>query len=222
MIISLLLSLMMYSEAKTFEVAVLDTGIDFAYLNEVNICWKKSRDFTNTGFEAKDGHGSNIVNIIAHQLKGLDYCIIFIKIFDPKAKNAVLAYHQGLMYVAEIKPDIVNMSFGGYNPQPVEQSMIDAIIEEAIPIVAAAGNEGRNLDRKCEYYPACYNKKIVKVGNMYKSGKKYEGSNYGKVIDKWQVGVNVRSGGQILTGTSQATAIETGLEAKEMILKNKH
>jgi hypothetical protein len=48
------------------------------------------------------------------------------------------------------------------------------------------------------------------VGNVDRSGKIANNSNYGKSITRWEIGVNVKAYGLIMSGTSQATATATG------------
>ena len=63
-----------------------------------------------------------------------------------------------------------------------------------------------NLDTLCNYFPACYDKRINVIG-----AKNVSKSNYGHVVDYVLNGKNRKAFGVNLTGTSQSTAVFTGL-----------
>lgn len=81
-------------------------------------------------------------------------------------------------------------------------------------------NIGFDLDKKCQYFPACYDfdsKNFHVVGSTTGYKNSYGGitsySNYGKKVTSWEDGTN--KGFPPLSGTSQATAIHTGKWVKE-------
>lgn len=55
-----------------------------------------------------------------------------------------------------------------------------------------------------------YDKRIVVVGNKDSFGTRIKSSNYGKLVNRWEIGENQEAYGITLTGTSQATAVATG------------
>ena len=212
-------------EARTIRIAVLDTG-----LNNINgtipIC-PESKDFTlrDSNIKFKDfkkivplndenGHGTNISNIIHQIAKDTDYCQIILKVFAfKKGINGEKHTSEALEYIDKLfQPvDFINYSAGGTFVIPKEKILIQKLIDKGVTFISAAGNNNKNLDEDCNYYPACYDNKIIVVGNINNDGSKNSSSNYGiKVIKFWANGVN-RTAGQItLTGTSQATAIVSG------------
>jgi len=55
-----------------------------------------------------------------------------------------------------------------------------------------------------------YDPRIIVVGNKNEDGTPHYASSYGSSVKYWENGVNVVAFGIKLTGSSQATAIETG------------
>lgn len=211
-----------FVEAKTIRIAVLDSGLNVRNKEDVKLCTTGHFDVTDTGFIDNIGHGTNVAHIIAEKLKDVDYCIIVVKIFDPKSQlRALPSTEIALLYLLHLeKLDFVNYSAGGPGYQYAESILIKAITFMGTSFVAAAGNEGKDLDKQCNYYPACY-PNVISVGNLETEKKKNITSNYGKKVVSWELGTNVCAGGVCLTGTSQATAAHTAKLVKEMAQKEK-
>lgn len=204
--------------ARPLQIAVIDTGIDFKKAN-VNICKNGLIDFTETSTLDTHGHGSNIASIIADGLNKDQYCLIILKYYDmndvkgnsSRARDAFNWVNKHLDQV-----DIVNMSGGGPGSDLYEEFLIRDTLDSGVVIIAAAGNDSQNLDEDCYYYPACYDSRIIVVGNG-DSEKKilHPSSNYGKIVDVIVNGINVCAGGSCMTGTSQSTAKVTNSVIKE-------
>jgi subtilisin family serine protease len=83
-------------------------------------------------------------------------------------------------------------------------------------VIAAAGNNGKNLDKN-PVYPANYNAdNILAIGAMDEEGKPANFSNYGKSVDLYMPGYNIIAityPENIVTGagTSQAAAVTSGV-----------
>lgn len=71
--------------------------------------------------------------------------------------------------------------------------------------------------RLCDYYPAMYDDRIVVVGNGTSQNSRVPSSNWGTYVDSWFDGMN-KSGeyGSKMGGTSQATAIQTGIIIRDV------
>lgn len=200
-------------EAKTIRVAVIDTGKP--YNSEVKLCPDGHKDFTDKGIEDHHGHSTNVSTIIHNIAKETDYCIIIIKVWEGSSGD--LSANMIFNYTRSVHPDIINLSGGFIIPSVVDisndltkKSVID-ILDSGIIFVNSAGNNGLNLDKQCVFYPACYDERIVVVGNLTPDGTRQEMSNYGMVtIDRWEMGTNIRTGMMYWTGTSQAAAVATG------------
>lgn len=195
-------------------IVVIDTGYNTNY-NTLVLC-NKGVDLTYTSMMDTIGHGNNISHIISNALIGQNYCIFPIKAFSEGDSyfNVIL---KALTIAYRFKPDIINMSYGGIGFNVLEWLYIEALLDNNVKIIAAAGNEHMNLDKDCDYYPACYDDRIITVGNLRKLGYISKSSNYGNYVKKWNIGYHIEAGGIVLSGTSQATAIETGKQALEMM-----
>lgn len=206
--------------AKTVKIAVIDSGY---YTNSYTfkICNNKTYDFTNTSMYDFIKHGQNVTHIISNNLKNLDYCIIPMKVFSFKGSNTPARnIINALQTLLTMDVDIINMSLTGDDPIPEEREIIQRLLAKGITIVVAAGNDYKNLDTKCDVYPACYSKEIVTVGNWEKTNSKAESSNYGNYVRFWAIGTNVSAGGLVKSGTSMSTAIITSIIARQMIVTN--
>lgn len=202
-------------QAKTLRVAVLDTGFDPVLDHAINRCDASlDRDFTDNKVFNPD-HGTNVVGLIQKYAKNADFCFIIIKWYAPGAKNGE-NLTKALEYAAKIKPDIVNISAGGTGKNEKEAEAVKKLVNSGIVVVAAAGNESTDLNKDCNYYPACYNDDIFVVGATDPS-KRY--SNYGDKHVDIVVGGTGTAYGITLTGTSQATAKATGMIVRQLSRK---
>ena len=199
------------THAKLIKIAVIDTGFNVESVTRstpVVLCNKGHKSFTKDGLRDNNGHGTNIAHIIARTAKK-NYCLVIIKFFNTGLDgNAFKSMIKALKYVNTLDVDIVNISAGGDIANKRERHYINQLLNKKAVFVAA-GNESTNLDKTCNFFPACYHKDLVVVGNAIK-GKLHNTSNYGKIVDLYYNGVEVKAGGKTMTGTSQSTAIATG------------
>lgn len=208
--------------SDTLKVAVIDTGFSFNIKNNVRLCKYGHKNFV-TGSNTPDdthGHGTNVACLIDKFAENSDFCLVIIKFYSPTAtaeENLVRSI-KALQYALNLNVNIINYSGGGPEIDPIEQKLTKKILDKNIIMVVAAGNEGSNLDKNCNYYPACYDKRIVVVGNQNFISNR---SNYGSIVDDYVNGNNVMClVDRPFTGTSQATAIKSGLIIKQLS-KNK-
>lgn len=204
------------SISKPITIAVIDTGVD---RHIAHLCKYGHRSFIDSE-PLKDhvGHGNQMASLINQQIKSPgEYCIVSIKWFDPKAEASINIdnLQRAIQYAVNIKVAYMNISGGGLSADPDERSAVLTALNNGITIVAAAGNENSNLDKSCNYFPACYDSRIITVGNKQGRTTRQPSSNYGHYIKHWEVGTSVISimpdGTRAIgTGTSQATAITTG------------
>ena len=238
--ISLLASI---SYAKPIVVAVIDTGIDSSLMQNRSLCEKGHKDFTKTGLNDTNGHGTHISGIIDQYSKNYffnykenpnnidnikaNYCQIIIKYYDANSKvSADSALVEAFKWAIKQKVDIINISGGGYGASDEERKVILQALSLKIKIVAAAGNDSKDIDTY-PFFPAMYDKRIYVVGNLVSTFDKTiaSTSNYGKSVNTWEVGTRVFSRMLnkkfgYLTGTSQATAVKTGKIIREILTNN--
>ena len=219
---------------KKVVVAVIDTGIDPKHTYLASNVYVKKGKVGNRNFGVDfshrppslapwdtHGHGSHISSIIKTVFPKVK--ILSLKYFNPQAsgKQNLKATIDAIKYAVAHKVDIINYSGGGPRPSPDELNALKQAMKGDILVIAAAGNEESNIDRKSNaYYPAAYNlDNIITVTAHDQSLKILSSSNYGKHnVDIAAPGYRIRSalpGGRsgFLTGTSQATAFVTGIAA---------
>jgi cell wall-associated protease len=127
------------------------------------------------------------------------------------------AFLTAIRYATELNVDVINLSAGGPDYSREEALAIQKALNKGIKIIAAAGNENTDFSQKCQYYPACYDDRIISVGCMNYNYEPCTRSNFGGKIKMVQIGEQQNG----LTGTSQATAIATGLYVKMLDEKRK-
>ena len=208
------------TQKKLLRIVVLDTGFTKSPTSRVKLCKDGSKDFTGRGLEDNQGHGSHIANIIADRISPkLNYCIIIVKWYDTDQDSSVSVEERTLKsfeYIATLK-DItaVNYSAGGPGEFVPERDAVRSVTVSNTKVFVSAGNNSHNLDKDCNFFPACYNiHNLNVIGLLDKNGKHHKLSNYGKIVTQWENGVDVLAdagskGIIYLTGTSQATAIAT-------------
>lgn len=200
---TLIMSISLTLNANTVKIAVLDTGLKLNKFSSVSLCKGLSKDFTGKGIHDTDGHGTNVAGLISSNSK-IKHCLIIIKVFGgvDNLEDSI----KGLKYAATLSPDIINISYGGLMYSAREYALIMKFLKDGVHVVAAAGNLGTNLNKKCKYYPACYDKRVHVVGNIGSN------SNYGKkVVDIVLDGNNKKALGITLSGSSQSTAVFSGV-----------
>ena len=235
------------SYAKTIRVAVIDTGFDFKsnwgkfsnktidtqtglMLRRPKLCKSGHKDFTYTSIQDIHGHGTHVSGIIAKHAENVDYCLVIIKFFTDDANDEMnsLRLVSSIKHAVDLGVDIINISGGGPNPTENEYKVIKKALDKNITIIAAAGNEALYIDKNSnvKFYPACYDKKIISVQATDTSGILIQSSNHGPIFNGIEIGRNVLSlwpnnSVNRMTGTSQATAVRTGKEIKNMVYSHK-
>lgn len=210
LLLSILLFFSPIASARTIRILILDSGKPRIEISEhIKMCPGNSAvDFTGHN-DVYDhiGHGTNITGIIADRLKDIDYCVYIFKLWHNDETFYALTYHNALIIANLLKVDIINFSASGTNLDTREAELIKQILLNKTMFVAAAGNDHKNLDNKCDAYPACL-PGVVAIGDLDEHGYHAYTSNYGKELI-WRRGEHVCSNNICMNGTSQATAIYT-------------
>lgn len=206
------------AKADTIRVAVIDTGFDFdgVWVEMPKLCKEGHKDFTSTSIKDTHGHGTHIAGLVASYAGKADYCLVIIKYFDEKSNGQqnLARSIAAIRYAKELKVDFINYSGGGVLPSKAEKEEVVSFLDQGGQFIAAAGNEGENLDYS-HFYPANYDPRVVVVGGVNDNGERVKSSNYGDSVDMVVTASNVLStlpNGRYgyMTGTSQATAKVTG------------
>lgn len=201
-------------------------------------------NFANNNSDIKDdhGHGTHIAGLIAGKSKSFKGIapgtqVMILKYYDSQAPGGVAAGNGNLMntvraikYALLMGATIINYSGGGPEPHPLEKQALEEAAQKNVLVVAAAGNESTDSDL-LGFYPASYAlKNILSVMAVGPDLKRVPSSNWGprnvKVAAPGEQILSLLPDNKMgyMTGTSQATAIMTGLvvllKAKRPELKN--
>lgn len=212
-------------------VAVIDTGVDFTHSNLKNSKHEKSWDFTSNSALIVDGHGhgTHIAGIISGKTptpNGFHGVCPGIKIMSLRylANNTIgmggiVNTVKAIQYATKNGANIINYSAGGAAYSSDEYKALKEAEKKGILIVAAAGNEKSDTEKR-PYYPASYDlKNIIAVAGIGENGELIASSNWGhKTVDIAAPGGAILSLQQnesygFMNGTSQATAFVSGLSA---------
>jgi subtilisin family serine protease len=190
--------------ANPLKIAVIDTGLDPRYSQFAHLCPSEHKDLTGEGLKDVHGHGTNVVGLIVNNALTTNYCIVLIKAYAFQTQKKAFIT-EALEYAYSIGANVINLSGGGFEPIEAERKIVMKILDKKITLIVAAGNNNDNLDLNCNYYPACYDKRIYVIGSLS------DYSNYGSnTVDTVYDGKRKLAFGQVMSGTSQSTAIFTG------------
>jgi len=181
-----------------------------------------------------NGHSTHCAGIIAASKNSRGVIgvapkakIFLVKVLDDTGNGTFQSLEAGLKYCYDlaisnksaIKPHIISMSLGSTNQMPSIHTWIKKLYDLNIPVVCAAGNEGRDGI----LYPAKYDETIA-IGAFDINENLGNFSSVGPEIDFAAPGVNVYSTWKnnqyaVLSGTSMAAPFMAGVIA---LLLSKH
>lgn len=224
-----------FEQKKEIVVAVIDTGIDpnHPFLKDNIHVTLGNKSSSNYGLDFSKGRKSATKPIDTHG-HGTHVSGIIKSVF-PKVKILPLKYYNrnasgkdnlnstisALKYAVDQNVDVINYSGGGPEPDLAELEILRKAERKGIIVVAAAGNEESNIDKKKNaYFPASYKlSNIITVTAHDQNLQILGSSNYGKSsVDISAPGFRIKSAlpkgkAGFLTGTSQATAFVSGVVA---------
>ena len=120
-----------------------------------------SESYSHSGDPNDDhGHGTHVAGIIAstggNGLGGVGVAynskIMAIKAAQYSGTLTTADIAEGIIYAVDNGADVINMSFGGYGRAQVEEDALALAYSQAV-LVAAAGNDGRPNDPRCNGAP---------------------------------------------------------------------
>lgn len=200
---------------ERIKIAIVDTGISEAQSKLKSTCKNGVYGYTGNKGIDDNGHGANIYGIISKKLNTKTHCIMSFKVFykNPtmSEKNLINTHIIAAIEKAtKLRAKFINLSLSGPEYASREKEVIEKAVQRGIYVVVAAGNDGLNLDRNCNIYPACYKKYINSDYLRVVTTHYLKHSNRGKIVTDKASGTDVEGGGIALSGTSQATAQITG------------
>lgn len=179
--------------------------------------------------DAGNGHGTHVAGTIgAKGNNGLgvtganwDVQIMPVKVFDAAGSGTLVNILQGIDYALANGAQVLNASWGGAGSSSALSAAIDRAGQQGVLFVAAAGNNGMDLDTAAyPFYPCAYpNSNVICVAAMNSAGDLSSYSNYGlNTVDLAAPGDSISStlphgGYGSLSGTSMAAPHVTGAVA---------
>lgn len=163
------------------------------------------------------GHGTHIAGIIAarkdSEYPGInpDAKILDVRFLDERGRGTDAAGAEAIYYSVDRGAKIINCSWGYFTPSQTLQDAINYAAAHNVIVVAAAGNDN-SLENE---YPAAFDS-VIAVGSVNADHSRSSFSNYGAYLDFMEVGRRVMglkpgNGTQSLSGTSQASAVMSGI-----------
>ncbi len=172
--------------SKRVVIAVVDTGVEQwhpdlapALVEGVNLV------HPGTPPEDDNGHGTNVAGVIAAAAdneKGIagilpDARIMPVKALEADGTGDEDLLGEGIRYAVDHGADIVVLSLGLNKPSTYMESVVRYAEEKGVLLVAAAGNEGKDVK-----YPAAY-PTVLAVGGAMEDNSRAVLSNFGPELD---------------------------------------
>jgi subtilisin family serine protease len=219
-------------------IAVIDTGIDLNYQDELNVTY--ARNFVPGELTADDGegHGTHVAGTIAARDNDIGVVGVApgarlwaIRVLDSQGSGAVSTVISGVDFACQYpgQVQVINLSLGG-GISPALNSALRRCVSAGITVVVAAGNSTENAalsspaNESSVITVAALNDTDGRRGglgaaNKYGSDDRFASfSNFGDVVDVIAPGTSILSTTRghtyaTLSGTSMATPHVSGLAA---------
>lgn len=187
------------TDKNVLKIAIIDTGYSAALAKANNyeplkLCDEGHYDYTaasdTVGFNQK--HGTIVGSIIAEKLKNVKYCALIYQVMVSPVLVHRGAIGDALNKAYQAGAKYVNISLTGEVPDSFERAAIESFIANKNRFVfVAAGNESRNLDKRCNSFPACYSFPgfLYTVGATDYKNNHLSSSNYGNRVNLWYPGI---------------------------------
>lgn len=177
-------------------VGIIDTGIYYDHTKMKDRIIRTNKNFSTSYIRDREndehGHGTNVAGVIAQSTPD-NVKLSGFKVADGEGhiySSGLICAYEYILAMKENQPDILNMSYGGYEPEStVEKHLFQELKDSGIALIAAAGNE--NVDTK-DSTPA-NNENVLAVSAYDENGNKCWFSNYGTTVDIAAPGENVKT-----------------------------
>lgn len=204
-------------------VAILDTGIAQQHV-DLRDAIEDGRDFTRSpsGWGDQAGHGTHVAGTIAARdnttgVVGVapDCRLLIGKVLGDNGSGSSAGVAAGILWAVEKKAHVISMSLGSPQPDPRIGEAIKAALDAGVFVVAAAGNEGPNLNTVG--WPASYDG-VISVGAIDRQKRVTRFSSRGRRVDVVAPGDSIVStyppnGLASLSGTSMSCPLVAGVVA---------
>ncbi|QEC47158.1 S8 family serine peptidase [Baekduia soli] len=170
-----------------------------------------------------NGHGTHVAGIVAARggnglgVAGVAWSaqLMAIRVLDADARGTTTGVAQGIRYAVDNGARIINLSLAGPTPTQELEDAVGYARSHGVLIVAAAGNDGRDL-ASTPTYPAAFGEdNVLGVSATTPDGGLSSVSDYGTGADLAAPGQDILStalggGYEWRTGTSMAAPQVTG------------
>jgi subtilisin family serine protease len=186
-------------------------------------------DFAGKDADPSDenGHGTNVAGIIGARgnngtgVTGVAWRarLMIVRVLDASGSGSVYDVARGIRYAVANGARIVNLSMAGPDDDPSLEGAIAEAQAAGVLIVAAAGNNGADLDTRAAFPASSPAANVIAVASTDEDGKLAPGSAFGaRTVDVTAPGENIDStephgGYGVRSGTSQAAAHVSGVLA---------
>lgn len=153
----------------------------------------------------ESGHGTHVAGIV-HQVAP-QAKVLSLKFIDVNGRGNTFNAIRAIDYAIQQRVQVINASWGGNSYSNLLDQAVQRAVRAGITFVAAAGNEGRNVDGRLSY-PANLDN-VISVGSSDSFDHLSSFSNYGNRVTLIAPGEDILStvmGGSwdTLSGTSMA------------------
>lgn len=171
-------------------VAVIDNGVNMEhpFLKDRMISPYDAASGSSR-MEDYNGHGTQVAGVIANSTPAA-VKIMPIRVVDPNGNYTAENLVRAIQYAVEHGATVINLSLSSSSSDHEKQVVlngIDEAVRQGCTVVAAAGNNGRDVEN---YLPACSQSAVV-VTAVDASGNCWAQSNTGKTVDVSAPGVHV-------------------------------
>ncbi len=189
-------------------IAVIDTGVDLDHPDLNDKIYSSGYDFINIDSDATDdhAHGTHVAGIAAaltHNGEGIagvawNCKILPVKVLDENGESEdYVPLILGIDWAVNEGAHVINLSLGGFGPDPDLFAALKRAHENNVVVVAAAGNDGGAV-----LYPAAYDEYCLAVAATDYNDERVDFSNSGGL---WES----NSGSQIDVAAPGALIIST-------------
>lgn len=209
-------------------IAVLDSGVNYNHSDLASNMWNGGAGFPNHGYDHVDndndpmdlnGHGTHVAGTIGARgnngvgITGVCWnaSIMAVRVLNSLGSGTSASVISGINFAVSNGAKIINMSLGGPSYDPAQYSALQNAKNAEVLVVAAAGNDGENMDSSGGFsYPCAYNlDNILCVGALDQAYQIASFSNRGVTsVDVAAPGVNILSAwpGTVSTYTDSLTS----------------
>src|SRR3954454_15789865 len=175
-----------------------------------------------------DGHGTHVAGIIGAAANGRGVIgvapqakLMIVKVLDDKGAGTTGAAAEGIRYAAANGARVINCSIGGDQPDPNLTAAVKAAAAAGALVVASAGNDSRDIDRRPNYPAAIPAENLIAVASTDPDTGRgiSEFSNFGRsavqvAAPGGQILSSTKDGGwELKSGTSMAAPAVAGVAA---------